>query len=275
VTVAPVAAAPSDIVSPGSGLTLGTGWYLHETAAGNSFRWVANNAQIVVNRPIGSVKKIAIVAEAGPGLGQPKMTVHVLDRAGKEVASGVFDGKQRVRFDLPVSPGQDTSFTLRVDGGGKKAPRDPRTLNFRVFSIDDATSDAAIGAGHPDIAGPGITIADNWYPLEEFNGATFRWVNNDAQFEVKADQSGNRRLKLLVAPGPGLQKPTSFAISLRDASGHEIQKAAVRGLSTVYLSLPLAAGSNKFSLHVDGGGKSGIHGDSRTLDFRVFSLTVV
>ena len=85
VTVAPVAAAPSDIVSPGSGLTLGTGWYLHETAAGNSFRWVANNAQIVVNRPIGSVKKIAIVAEAGPGLGQPKMTVHVLDRAGKEV----------------------------------------------------------------------------------------------------------------------------------------------------------------------------------------------
>jgi hypothetical protein len=275
-SAAPVTAAPAgDIVTPGSGITLGTGWYLHENGAGGSFRWVANDAQFIVNRPTGSVKKIAITAEPGPGLGETKMTLHVLDRNGKQVASAVFNGKQRQRFDLGVTPGQDSLFVLRVDGGGKRVPHDPRTLNFRVFSIDDASSDAALGAGHPDIAGPGITLSDNWYPLEEYNNQTFRWVNNDARFDVTSAAAQTKRLKVLLAPGPGLTKPSSFDISLRDASGKEIQKATVHGLSTIYLNLPLAEGSNRFSLHVDGGGKAGgAKGDTRTLDFRVFSLTV-
>ena len=271
----PVSAASGDIVAPGSGLTLGSGWYLRESNQGSNFRWVANNAQFVVHRPSGSLKKIAIEAEAGPGVGGPKMTLRILDRYGKQVAEAVFEGKQRERFDLPVIPGQDSLFRLYVDGGGKaKAPKDPRTLNFRVFSLDDASSDQTLGAGHPDIGGPGITLDDNWYPLEQFKGETFRWVDNDAHFDVSADRQETKRLKLLVAPGPGLQHPANFSISLRDASGHEVQKAGVRGRSTVYLNLPLTAGANHFTLHVDGGGKAGANGDSRTLDFRIFRMAV-
>jgi hypothetical protein len=270
----PAAAAGGDIVAPGSGLTLGSGWYLHETSQGASFRWVANNAQFVVHHPSGAIKKIWIDAEAGPGVGDPKMTLHILDASGRDVASAVFDGKQRERFDLPVVPGHDAVFKLRVDGGGKRIPKDPRTLNFRVFSIDDASADQTLGAGHPDIGGAGITLADNWYPLEQYKGETFRWVDNDAHFDVTAAQAATKRLKLMIAPGPGLQHPANFSISLRDGSGHEVQRASVRGRSVVYLNLPLAAGTNRFTLHVDGGGKSGVNGDSRTLDFRVFRLAV-
>jgi hypothetical protein len=271
----PAVAATGDIVSPGSGLTLGSGWYLHENAAGASFRWVSNNAQFVVHRPADPIKKISIEAEPGPGLGQPKMTLHVLDHAGKQVASAVYTGKERERFDLPVTPGQDAVFSLRVDGGGNKTPRDPRTLNFRVFGLDDASSDQTLGAGHPDIGGPAIKLLGNWYPLEQYSGDTFRWVNNDAQFAISWEHKESKRLKILLAPGPGLTRPASFTISLRDASGHEVQRANVRGLSTIYLNLPLNEGPNRFSLHVDGGGKSGVHGDPRTLDFRVYTLDVV
>ncbi len=270
----PAAAASADIVSPGSGLTLGTGWYLHETSEGTGFRWVNNDAQFVVHRPSGTIKKITIEAEAGPGVGDPKMTLHIVDRGGHEIAQATFDGKQRERFDLPVEAGKDAVFRLHVDGGGKRIPKDPRTLNFRVFAIGDAASDQALGAGHPDVAGSGVKLADNWYPLEEYKGEVFRWVDNDAHFDVSSDRQGNRRLKMVVAPGPGLKRPADFVISLRDASGREVQKADVRGRQTVYLNLPLAEGSNRFTLHVDGGGKAGVNGDARTLDFRVFSMSV-
>jgi hypothetical protein len=270
----PVAAA-QDIVAPGSGLTLGSGWYVHETYQGTGFRWVNNDAQFVVHRPQGSLKKIAIEAEAGPGLGQSKMTLHVFDRSGHEVGKADFDGKQRERYDLPVTAGQDAVFKLHVDGGGKRVPKDPRTLNFRVFSIDDAAADQSLGAGHPDIAGPGVALGDNWYSLELFKGETFRWVANDAHFDVASDKVQTKRLKIVVAAGPGLEKPGNFFISLRDASGHEVQKGNVKGRGTIYLTLPLSQGANHFTLHVDGGGRPSKNGDTRTLDFRVFSLSAV
>jgi hypothetical protein len=269
------AAAPSDIVSSGSGLTLGSGWYLHEVYQGDGFRWVDNDAQFVVHRPSGSVKKVTIVAEAGPGLGVTKFPLEILDRNGHEVASQTVDGKQSVRFDLPVTPGQDTTFKLHVGGGGKKTPNDRRTLNFRVFEIDDASSDASLGAGHPDIDNASdVRLGDNWFPLEQYKGETFRWVDNDAKFSVSSQRDQSKRLKLVVAPGPGLARPADFFVVLRDQNGHELQRADVRGRGTIYLNLPLKQGENQFALHVDGGGRHAANGDPRILDFRVFALAV-
>jgi hypothetical protein len=271
------AASASDIVAPGSGLTLGSGWYLHEEFGGDGFRWVDNDAQFVVHRPSGSIKKVTIVAEAGPGLGVTKFPLEILDRAGRPVAQADFDGKQGQRFDLPVLAGQDAVFKLHVSGGGKKVANDRRTLNFRVFEIEDASRDASLGAGHPDIAAgtPDVRLGDNWFPLEEYKGETFRWIDNDARFSINSEREQSKRLKLVVAPGPGLAHPANFFVVLRDRNGHEVQRAGVKGgRETVYLNLPLQQGQNDFSLHVDGGGRHGSNGDPRILNFRIFSLSV-
>jgi hypothetical protein len=40
-----------------------------------------------------------------------------------------------VKLFVPVEAGKTNEFRLHVDGGGKKAPNDPRVLNFRVFEV--------------------------------------------------------------------------------------------------------------------------------------------
>ncbi len=271
------AGVSGDIVQPNSGIVLGRGWYARESYQGSSFRWVSNDAEFLIRRPPRTIEKLALVVEAGPGLGVVEFPLQVRDASGHVLATADVNGKARVRFDLPVKPGRDAVFALHVEGGGKKIPSDPRTLNFRVFAIADASADRDLGAGHPDITAgaPNVTLGNNWYPLEQFKGETFRWINNDATFTVTSAQAQEQRLRLVVAPGPGLAHPANFFVHLRSPSGREMQKANLHGRDFVYFDLPLKSGANTFELHVDDGGRHATNGDTRILNFRVFSLTVV
>ena len=262
-----------DIVQKGGGISLGRGWYAYETYKGRSFRWVDNDATFIVDSK-GPIAKIAIVLEAGPGVGSTgAFTLDVLGQNGSVVAQAQVRGGQPVRFDLPAQAGKNT-YRLHVAGGGKKIATDPRVLNFRVFRIADASTDTALGAGHPDIvSGSDVRLGAHWYPLEQYAGETFRWVDNDAQIIVTSDTAQDRRLKLVAAAGPSIQSPANFLVALNGSDGRLLQAGKIKARGFVYFDLPLKPGSNTFSLHVNSTGKTAPN-DARVLDFRVFSLAI-
>jgi hypothetical protein len=266
-------ARPRDIVAVGTGVTLGQGWYRFETYGGQSFRWVSNDARLVVRHPAGSTAHLELDVEPGPGLGQGVTHFDLFVRAanGNVVARVPVAGKQAVDLNLPVQPGKDATFTLHVAGGGRHIAGDPRVLDFRVFRIATATGTTPEG---PDISSdPNLVLGDNWYPLEHFGGETFRWVDNDAQLIVNSDRAQTRRLKIVAAAGPSIKSPGNFMLALRDKKSETLQAGKIKARGTLYFSLPLAAGSNTFALHADSTGKKAPN-DPRVLDFRVFSLGV-
>jgi len=269
-------AAPTagpDIVARDLGIALGKGWYPYESFHGQAFRWVDNDAQIVVGRPLASPERLSVTAEAGPGLGTVKFALSIRDAAGHVVQTVPVDGRERVQIALPVQPGHPATFTLHVAGKGKHVPKDPRILSFRVFEIEPGNP-APSGPKLQEITrSPNVRIGRNWYPLEHFNGETFRWIDNDAEFIVTSDAVGQKRLRLDVAAGPSIKSPGDFELALEDPSGTQLQLADVHDRGTTYLNLPLHAGTNAFRLHVTSTGQKAPH-DPRVLDFRVFSLSV-
>jgi hypothetical protein len=273
--VAATAAPRADIVQNGGDISLGGGWYAYETYKGRSFRWVDNDAAFVLHGT-GPLAKIAIALEPGPGLGTTgAFSIYVVGAGGQIVATAPVRGQQRVRFDLPAQAGKNTTYRLHITGGGKKIAKDPRILNFRVFRIADASGDATLGAGHPDIvSGKNIRLGANWYPLEQFANETFRWVSDDAQIIVDSNQTQTRRLKVVAAAGPSVKSPSDFMLSLLDQNGRTLQAGKIKARGIVYLSLPLKAGTNVFMLHADSTGKRAPN-DPRILDFRVFEVSIL
>ncbi len=256
----PLAGKVADIVDDTNDLALGKGWYLYETFAGQTFRWVDNNAQIVVKNPRSNVKDIALELEAGPSLGTKKFTLQIVEN-GKTVGSLPVAGHQWVVAKVPVRPGSPATFTLHVNGGGKKTS-DPRILNFRVFTIADA-----------DIVDPGsgIALGGNWDIVERYAGQTFRWVDNDAAFTVTSNASKQQKVHIVTLPGPGMGGH-QLAIAVRNAAGTTVATINPDKKGNATFSIPVKPGANSFSLHVTGGGKK-TASDPRTLNFRVFSLT--
>lgn len=259
-TGGPLTGKVTDIVDDANDLALGKGWYLFETYNGQSFRWVDNNAQIVVKNPHGAIKGVALELEPGPSLGAKNFALQIVEN-GKTVASVPVAGHQRVVASVPVRAGVVTTFALHVNGGGKRTS-DPRILNFRVFLVADA-----------DIVDPGsgITLGNNWDVVERFDGRTFRWVDNDAAFTVTANAAKTQKLHIETLPGPGLGG-TQLAIAVRNASGATVATINPNKKGIATFSVPVKPGANAFTLHVSGGGHK-TASDPRILNFRVFSLT--
>jgi hypothetical protein len=268
-------AAASDIVTSGSGLTLGPGWFSPELFDGRVFRWVNNDAVIKIHTPRTSLKKISVEIQGGPSLVDPQhFDLHLKSSSNQEIASLSIPGSEKARFDIPVTPGQDTIVKLHVDGRGKKVPEDPRILNFRVFSISDASNDTTLGAGHPDISGTGVTLGSHWYLLEEYKGETFRWVANDAEFTVSASSTGVKRIAITAASGPAVKTPSDWGLTLESTSGNFAQTHKIKDRGTTDFSVPVVRGETRFRLHVTSTGAKSPN-DPRTLSFRVFKVALL
>ncbi len=261
----------SDIVKAGSGLTLGTGWYKDETSQGRSFRWVSNDSEIVIHRPQTDLKKLALAIQGGPGLDNAQNFVLHVSNGGHEIAMVHVPGTETLRLDIPVQAGHDSTIKLHVDGGGKKIPKDVRTLNFRVFTIDEV-NDPNMAAGHPDIAESPIQIGKNWFPLEQSKNETFRWVQNDAEFSINASKDGEAKIRIVAASGPAVKSPAKWTLAVEDGSGKTIDSSVMKARGSAIVPITFHQGENTFKLHVDSTGAKAPN-DPRVLSFRVFSLT--
>ena len=129
-----VAAFTAHDIVRGSEIRLGSGWGVLETFHAETFRWVDNDAQILITPQKAGDLALSLVVEAGPGVGG-KCLLKALDSTGRQVAAARVNGRAPVKLFVPVEAGKTNEFRLHVDGGGKKAPNDPRVLNFRVFEV--------------------------------------------------------------------------------------------------------------------------------------------
>jgi len=255
----PLAAKVPDIVDDTRDLALGKGWYLYETFGGQSFRWVNNDAEIVVKNPRTNLKDVWVELEAGPSLGTKDFILDVREK-NRVVQSIPISGRQGAVLSVPVRPGQPSTFTLHVNGGGKRLA-EPRILNFRVFTVAGA-----------DIVDPnsGITLGRNWDVVERFAGRTFRWVDNDALFTVASAGTRSETIHIVSLPGPGLGGHP-LVIQVRDAAGTAVATLHPGKTGDAVFTVPLKPGNNAFTLHVSYGGRR-TSSDPRILDFRVSSL---
>ncbi|HYR89116.1 MAG TPA: hypothetical protein VE422_33885 [Terriglobia bacterium] len=124
-----------DIVR-GPGLQLGSGWGELESFKQETFRWVDNDAQLIIEKPREGLVELSIFLEPGPGVGDRGFVLKTLDTAGSVLGAEFFQGRRTVKILLPVEAGKRNEFRLHVDGGGKRIASDPRILNFRVFTLE-------------------------------------------------------------------------------------------------------------------------------------------
>ena len=129
--------AASDVVDPGSGVRLGSGWDVLETYRNETFRWVKNDAQILIAPGKPGIRRLSMTIEPGPGLNGSAFVLRVLDSSGRQVDAAEVRQRETVQMFLPVEGAGENAYRLHVDNEGKPAPgKDPRILNFRVFRID-------------------------------------------------------------------------------------------------------------------------------------------
>lgn len=126
-----------------------------------------------------------------------------------------------------------------------------------------------------DIAGGNLNVAlgERWYPLENFRGQSFRWVQNNAVLHMAALDAAQHVLRLVVEPGPGAGgKP--ILIGARLADGTELPPVTVKWKEPITFDLPPES-PRVFTatLHCTTDGKPTAT-DDRVLNFRVFELAV-
>src|SRR5207248_2198098 len=93
-----------DLVS--DGVFVGQGWYPLEAFGGEVFRWVANDAELVIG---GSDEGLArsvlqLVIEPGPGLGMRAFILQVRDEQQRVIATPRIDGRTCIELPLQVAP---------------------------------------------------------------------------------------------------------------------------------------------------------------------------
>lgn len=120
------------------GIYVGDGWYDLEHFDGETFRWVNEYAIIELVNGSGADRmvEIELEVEPGPSLGSREMDLIVATSGGQPLPSIRVGGRQKVRFkvEVPAYPGVER-VQIGTRGRGVAVPNDPRTLNFRVFSV--------------------------------------------------------------------------------------------------------------------------------------------
>lgn len=130
------AANISSPVHASATLTLGDNWYPVETFNGETFRWVNNDAEIIITPNNDVLPELVAEVEPGPSLGSSSLTLRVYNEAGTEVLQLPITGRQEITLKLPsLTPGKPHRFRLHTDSQGLPVPNDPRLLNFRVFRL--------------------------------------------------------------------------------------------------------------------------------------------
>jgi SAM-dependent methyltransferase len=244
-------------------ITTGEGWYVVETGDGELFRWIYNDAELVIHAPTGFFDTLALDIEPGPGVNMTSFNLYLLDERGRSIGKAVVYQRQKVYFKLPITPHQSTTFYLHVEEGGLPSENDPRVINFRVFSYGWTLK--KLEESQPD----SILLGAHWYPLEEFEGERFNWAANNAEIIIHKPTAENKIIQLELEAGPGIGR-VDFELQVLDQDNQIIAARRIYGRDTLQVPLSIQPGvTQTFRLYtVDGGQQT--PGDPRTLNFRLF-----
>ena len=123
------------------------GWSYLERSGGETFRWVGDQAELVVRR-MGRAR-LAMLVEPGPGVGGRSFTLRV-EPAGRIVVNGV----TYAELPLPASAEPVVKLTLSPEGGAKQIGDDDRILAYRVFGVGVGQAGSLRPAGNPPLRSP-------------------------------------------------------------------------------------------------------------------------
>lgn len=136
---------PDDIIGTDAEVSLGTGWFQRERSGDEPFRWVENDAELVIASPGHAERALILDVEPGPGINTQSFLLELRDEAGTLVSSAPVDRRTVVNFAVPPFSSNVARFHLHVEGGGARILSDLRTLNFRVFHCALAEARQAAG----------------------------------------------------------------------------------------------------------------------------------
>ncbi len=135
---------PVDLAAQDSGVFFGAGWYPPEQHFGQVFRWASDTAEIAT-QPLPRPRVLLLEIEPGPGVGGRAFKLGLADNTGKNIAEAQIDCRSEVRIRIP---GGAAGLRLSLEGGGRRIPGDPRTLDYRAFRCEWAD----------DRGGPALTV---------------------------------------------------------------------------------------------------------------------
>jgi len=125
----------SDILR-GRGVELGKAWGALETFQGETFRWVDNDAEVILSVAKPDTVQVSLTVEGGPGIEARPFLLKILDSSGRQLAAAPVRNRTTLTYFVRVDAGTGTTVRLHVDDGGHPTPKDSRILNFRVFQLE-------------------------------------------------------------------------------------------------------------------------------------------
>ena len=280
---------PDAPLMPGSVL-FGNGWNVPEAVGAEQFRWAGSDAELVVYEPNLPEVNLSLDVEPGPAIETLPTTLTVLEKDAAPIARVQLSGRKRIQLTVPVPVGQTSVLRLHTDADASRHPgNDPRVLGFRLFgsSANDYDADLLLQLnGVPDI-GPaasietlqrdhtpppdGVFLGNGWYPFEVFDGATFRWVNQDAEIVLTSPTRDTGDLILDVEPGPGLGN-SPLDLRVFSADGSVAGERVIDGRQTLRIPMQIRRTTLQVLRLGARGGGAPTPNDSRNLNFRVFSV---
>jgi FkbM family methyltransferase len=141
-----------------------------------------------------------------------------------------------------------------------------------VEDIGPATARQALVGG--DLPAGGVFVGRGWYPLERFEGQTFRWVDRDAEVVLTAPGAPWAVLQIEAEVGPGVGGDR-VDVSAIDANGRTLATERLHGRAILEMRIPTVPGTQNLVIRLrpDRGGRV-LPQDPRKLNFRVFSLAL-
>jgi hypothetical protein len=183
-----------DIALPGAGIFFGSGCYPVESDGDTLFRWLADEAEIILQRPEGAVPALVLDCETGPSAGGDPVDLQLVDPAGSLLASVSWNGRCQLRLRMPEHISAAT-LRLRIQSRGVPLDRDVRLLSLRLFKVrwED-----------PGFSAPARFEAGQRAP----EGIRVRSIDG-------------RRIQLELIPGPG-SSLESLEANLTDLAGNTL-----------------------------------------------------
>lgn len=204
-----------DIVTEGEGIRFGAGWYGVEQYVQELFRWMSEEAEIILERPRDADPRLLLDLDVGPSARGGTLTLEVLDAAGTVLASTSLRERSKVILRMPDNI-SSAVLRLRVRGDWVALETDARFLRVRLFDV-------------------------MWNVT--------RWSHESAA-PARAEQSIRirsveaRRVELALTPQAGANLE-NLGVTLRDRAGNELMRIASDRLQT--------AGNEEYFLTLDAG----------------------
>jgi len=153
-----------DVFGPGIEFR-GKGWHRLERVGAEKFRWVSQDAELVV-RTTGSRPNLALLVEPGPGVGYRPFHLLIALANSEVVARVLVNGLTYVKVPVPSSPGRVIALYLTTKEGGLPVAGEPRILNFRILACGCAAGNASSMSAEPEGLVPWTAVTVESRPPE-------------------------------------------------------------------------------------------------------------